>query len=120
MKRLFFSLLAISIISIGSTIPSEKDLPTILRITILDGLGNVQEDASVQLFPTEDDYTNDTNPVTEVLTTDAKGRLLIRKGLEPTVYYVQASKGDLNNYGGGIKTDSLRSGKVNKINIVID
>ena len=72
------------------------------------------------MFLNEEDYTNETNPVTGILKTDAKGRVLIRKGLEPKVYYVQASNGDLNNYGGGTKTDKLKAGKVNKINIVID
>lgn len=92
---------------------------TSLKLTVLNELGNQEENVMVQLFPTEEDYRNETNPVTEVQYTDKKGRVKF-KDLEPRVYFVNAEKGDKNNIGAGVQTDTLAENKLNKITIVIE
>lgn len=92
---------------------------TSIKITVRNDLGNLEENVSVQLFPTEEDYRNETNPVTEVQYTDKKGRVKF-KGLEPTVYFINAEKGDKNNIGAGVQTDTLIAGKLNKVTIIIE
>jgi len=42
------------------------------------------------------------------------------KKLEPVIYFVYVVKDDMNNVGGGVQTDSLEGGKVNKVNIIIE
>lgn len=92
---------------------------TNLKITVRNELGNVEEGVSVQLFPTEEDYRQETNPVTEVMVTDSKGQVKFKE-LEPKVYFVNAEKGDKNNIGAGVKTAKLEDGKLNKITIIIE
>ena len=92
---------------------------TSLRITVIDELGNIVEGAAVQLYPTDEDYRNETNPVSEIYYSDEKGRVKF-KDLAPQVYFVNASKEDKNNIGAGVQTDKLVEGKMNKVNIVIE
>ena len=86
---------------------------------MLDYLGNTMEGATVNIFPTENDYRNETNPVQEKQLTDKKGRVSFKK-LEPVIYFVYVVKDDMNNVGGGVQTDTLEGGKVNKVNIIIE
>ena len=94
-------------------------IKTHLKITVIDGTGNLVEGAEVQLFTSDADFKKEQNPATDKLKTDEKG-VVVFKELKARVYYVLATKGDLNNWGGGIQTDKLKEKKVNKINIVID
>lgn len=93
-------------------------LPTNLRITVLNSLGNAEEGVSVTLYANEDDYRQEKNPVTETQLTDKKGRVTFTK-LEPKAYFVHAIKGDLSNVGEGVETARLQEGRMNKVNIVI-
>ncbi|MBL6448358.1 carboxypeptidase regulatory-like domain-containing protein [Fulvivirga sp. 29W222] len=94
-------------------------LSTSLKITVRNELGNLEEGVSVQLFPTEEDYRNETNPVTEKQLTDSKGQVKF-KDLASKVYFVNAVKGDKNNIGAGVQTDTLIEGKMNKVTIIIE
>lgn len=94
-------------------------LKTSLSLTVRNELGNTEEGVAVQLFPTEEDYRNETNPSSEILYTDKKGRVKFKE-LEPKVYFVNAVKGDKNNIGAGVQTDTLQDGKVNKVTIIIE
>lgn len=116
MKRIT---VAILILIVAGAFKSEQLFKTNLKITVRNELGNIEEGVSVQLFPTEEDYRNETNPVTEVQMTNDKGEVKF-KDLEPKAYFVNAEKGDKNNYGAGVKTDELEEGKLNKITIVIE
>jgi len=93
-------------------------LPTSLKITIVDELGNVVKGADVTLYPTEKDYREETNPIASSVT-DAKGRVTFKK-LKPAVYFVHAIKEKRNNNAAGVQTDMLIAGKINKITIVIE
>jgi uncharacterized GH25 family protein len=97
----------------------EQILKTSLRFTILNELGNPVPDASVSLYLNQDDYRQEVNPVMETRTTDKKGRVKF-SGLEPRVYFVHAVKDEMNNAGAGVQTDTLREGRINKVNIIIE
>ncbi|MGB3467050.1 MAG: carboxypeptidase regulatory-like domain-containing protein [Cyclobacteriaceae bacterium] len=94
-------------------------LPTSLRITVIDNLGNFVENAEVTIYTSEEDYRNGTNPVSEKQMTDDKGRVKF-KDLEPKSYFIDARKGDQNNDGEGVKTAVLKEGRMNKVNTVIE
>lgn len=101
------------------TTSSEQLLPTSLRITILNELGNVESEAKVTLYGSSEDYKKEENAISETKMTDKKGRVTF-KGLQPKIYFVNAEKGDKNNYGAGVQTDVLQEGRVNKVNIIIE
>lgn len=115
MNRFLFILIFITF-SAGSA--SAQLLKTSLEITIRDRLGNPVEGAEVQIFRTYEDYQEETNPVSEVQITDSKGRVLF-KNLAARPYYVNAEKGDINNYGEGEMVDTLIENRKNKVTIII-
>lgn len=91
---------------------------TKLKITVIDPLGNVVEDAKVTLFKNKSDYEKEVNEVQKYQMTNSKGQVTFKK-LEAASYYVMVTKGDLSNAGGGEIVSDLESGKLNKVNIVI-
>lgn len=96
----------------------QKFLPTKLKVTVINGEGNVMKNATVRLFLSEDDYINDKKSILSEKTND-KGQVVFKK-LNPRSYYIDARKGDLNNDGRGAKTDKLKEGRVNRVNVVIE
>ncbi|MEP1093702.1 MAG: carboxypeptidase regulatory-like domain-containing protein [Cyclobacteriaceae bacterium] len=96
----------------------EQLLPTKLRITVIDGLGNFVEGASVSIYENEEDYRASENAV-GTGKTDKKGRVTF-KDLKLIGYYVEARKGEQNNNGEGVLTGKLSEGKINKVNTVIE
>ena len=94
-------------------------MKTSLRITVLDELGNPVEGANVLLYANEADYRSSANPITEKAVTNNKGIAKI-SDLETKAYFVDVRKGDKNNNGGGIQTEVLQSGRINKLNIIIE
>lgn len=121
MKRRFSLLILASLFVLTFTnwTNDPSALPTSMKITVIDYLGNFIEGASIKLFHTEDDYRNETNQIGETVLSNSKGKATI-KNLQPRVYYIYVTKGDLNNIGGGVQTDTLAEGKVNKLNIIIE
>ena len=121
MKKLISTSIVIIFLTIliSSWTPVKTPLPTSMRITVLDYVGNFVEGAAVQLFLTEKDYRGETNQIGDTQYTDKKGRVTI-KNLEPKVYFLYVTKEDMNNIGGGVRTDTLLEGKVNKLNVVIE
>ncbi len=115
MTRFLFVLIFVTLAA-GSA--SSQIFKTSLEITIRDRLGNVVEGAEVQLYRTFEDYQNETNPISEVQITDTKGRVLFKE-LEARPYYVNAHKGDENNYGEGEMVDTLVENRKNKVTVVI-
>jgi len=112
-----FALFAIVLFSILFSSYSQL-LPTNLRITVLNSLGNAEEGVSVTLYANEEDYRQEKNPVTETQLTDKKGRVTFTK-LETKSYFIHAEKGSLSNVGEGVETAALQEGRMNKVNIVI-
>lgn len=115
-KTVLFSLAAAFLLTAFTT---TQIFTTSLKITILNELGNPEENVEVQLYSTDEDYQNEENPVTEIELTNKKGRVKF-KDLDPAVYYVLARKGDKNNWGAGVQTDTLQNKKLNKVTIIIE
>ncbi len=93
-------------------------LPTTLKVTVINELGNPVKGAEVTLYLTEEDYRAETNPATETLITDESGVVRFKK-LEPVEYYVHAVFEKKTNIGAGVKTEALLEGKTNRVNTVI-
>lgn len=92
-------------------------VPTSLKITVRNELGNLEGGATVTLYATKEDYEKSTNPVASGKT-DAKGIVYFQK-LEQLNFYMNAEKGDRNNFGAGEKLDGLAPNKVNKVTVII-
>ncbi len=108
-----------SLVLVTSINTSEAQLlPTKLRITVIDGLGNFVEGATVSIYENEKDYLSSENPV-QTLKTDKKGRVTF-KDLKTIAYFVEAKFKDQNNNGEGVKTGELSEGRINKVNTVIE
>ena len=120
MKKYTQTTLIIAVFFLFSfTLTSDQLLPTSLRITVLNELGNTETEVMVTLYGNNEDYKKEENAVMEGKMTDKRGRVIF-KGLAPKVYFVNAEKGDKNNYGAGVQTDTLQEGRVNKVNIIIE
>jgi hypothetical protein len=114
MNPLFKSFAVISLLMLLSSFQLIK---TTLHITVRDELGNIAEDASVQLFETEDDYLKEENVVAEGISD--KNGIVKLKDLKPIAYYVIVRKDDKDNSGGGERTAELEPKRINKVTIVI-
>jgi len=92
-------------------------LPTKLRITVLNDLGNNEVGASVSIYTKKEDYLSSSNPL-QTAKTDEKGRVTF-KDLKPVAYYVEVRKGEMNNDAAGSMIGKLAEGRINKVNVVI-
>lgn len=119
MKYILFLVSALLLIGLFSFAPAERQLlPTKLKITVIDGLGNPTEGATVTIYESEENYLKNENPVATAKT-DNKGRAVF-KDVKPVSYYVDARKGDMNNDGEGVKIAPLQEGRTNTVNTVIE
>lgn len=114
---LFVSVIAMGLMAF-QPLAGDQLLPTKLRVTVLDGLGNFQQGATVSLYESEDAYRSNGKPVAQDKT-DEKGRVTF-KDLKTISYFIDARKGDMNNDGEGVVTAPLDEGKLNKVNTVIE
>ena len=105
---------------IGSSIRSEAQIiKTSLTVSVLDGLGNPVQGATIQLFANEEDYLKEENVVAEGVTEGNKGQFRF-KDIDAKAYYVIVRKDDMDNSGGGEKIGKLEPKKMNKVNIIIE
>lgn len=118
MKKILLMIGISSLILFSFQKPLQGILKTSLQITVRNRLGNTVEGADVQLFLTRIDYENETNPVSEKMVSDKKGRVLFKE-LEPIPYFIRVEKGEINNFGEGEMVDTLIAGRRNKVNIII-
>lgn len=118
MKRIYQTFAVIIILANLSFI-NYQVFKTSVKINVRNELGNIEEGVAVQLFATEKDYREETNPVTDVLYTDKKGNVKFSE-LEGKAYFINASKGDKNNVGAGVETAPLQESKINKLTIIIE
>jgi hypothetical protein len=119
MRNLVSSIIVFFVVFSSTAVSAELQiLPTGVRLTILNSLGNIVENAKVTMYKNWDDYENEENAIAGPAFTDKKGRVTF-KNLEDKQYYVKAVKGDKSNYGEGEQTNKLTKGKINKINIII-
>ncbi len=94
-------------------------LKTNLKITTLNELGNIEDSVEITLYRSQDDYREEVNPAFPTRYTDSKGRTTF-KNIEPVIYYIHAVKGDKNNVGRGVVTDTMKAGQLNKLTIIIE
>lgn len=92
-------------------------IKTSLTLTVRDELGNTVEKATVTLYETEANYTEEKNPVATG-ETDAKGVVKFKE-LQPVAYFVIVRKGDLDNAGAGEQIGKLEANKINKATVII-
>ncbi|MCS6834325.1 MAG: hypothetical protein NZ521_12180 [Flammeovirgaceae bacterium] len=104
---------------VGSWQKVEKKPLIALQITVLDDKGNVQEGATVTLYEKEEDYKQNKNAIKVPEKTNKKGRVMFKWDLKEISYFIRAEKGNMNNDGGGIKTEKLVKNRINKVNVII-
>ncbi|MCC5930850.1 MAG: hypothetical protein JJU28_16520 [Cyclobacteriaceae bacterium] len=117
MRKPFVFMLLLATMACFAFTPSNQVLPTNLRLTVLNNIGNPVQGAMVKLYANEDDYDEDTNAVAAAVS-DKKG-IVNFKGLETKKYFVRATKGKLSNADTAFETDQLVSGRINRINLII-
>lgn len=111
------ALISILVFSVPDT-SDNQILPTKLRVTVIDGLGNFVEGAKVAIYDNEKNYLASESPIATELS-DKKGRVTFRD-MKNIAYFIEAKDGDRNNNGEGVKTGKLEEGKLNKVNTVIE
>lgn len=94
-----------------------KLLPTTLKVLVLDELGNPVEGAEVSLFKSEEDYRAGENLIMKK-TSDDKGEVVFKK-LDVMKYFVHADYEGKTNIGGGVQTEKLVEGRINKVNTIV-
>lgn len=92
---------------------------TSLRIKIHNELGNIEDSVEVTLYKSMVDYRKEVNPAFRTRYTNEKGRTTF-KNVEPIIYYIHAEKGDKDNIGKGVVSDTLKAGQLNKLTIIIE
>lgn len=107
-----------ALILLGTSSVDAQLLPTKLRVTVIDDLGNYVEGATVSIYENEKDYLASENAVA-TLTTDKKGRVTFKE-IKPMAYFVEAKYEGKNNNAAGVKTSELSEGRLNKVNTVIE
>jgi len=117
MKQFIF--LALLIFSLSATgLPLPETIATSLKINIRNELGNLESGVTVTLYANQEDFKKEVNPVQSGVTNE-KGMVTFKK-LQAKAYYVTAVKGDKNNFGLGVQTNTLEANKINKVTIVIE
>lgn len=117
-KHLIILILGVLTIGVSSYESVEHQfLPTSLKVSVLDELGNPIRDAEVTLFTNEKDYRAEANPLAQQIT-NQKGVAVFKK-MNAGRYFILASFEDKNNLGSGVQTDSLVEGRINKVNTII-
>jgi hypothetical protein len=117
MKHLIFFTLCIFYLS-GHALPADESLATSLKINIRNELGNMESGVLVTLYANQEDFKKEENPVQSGVTNE-KGMVTFKK-LDAKAYYVTAVKGDKNNFGLGVQTNTLEANKINKVTIIIE
>jgi len=92
--------------------------PAKVKIIVVDENNSLVEGANVSLYISHDRYKSENNASASGKT-NKKGVIQF-KNLEEKVYYIHVRKGQLNNNGGSIQTDTLRASGKNRFQIMID
>lgn len=121
MKKSFYLFLAIVLstlmMSSATSRHSALEAPVFLKVKVLDDLGNKIHGAKVQLFNNEEDYRRERN-VVKTEYTEKNGKASF-SGLKPKVYYMLVEKEGLNNNGGAVRTDTLKTWIINNATVII-
>lgn len=107
------------ILLIASTFAFKPVYTTSLRIKIHNELGNIEDSVEVTLYKSMADYRKEVNPALPTRYTNEKGRTTF-KNVEPIIYYIHAEKGNKDNIGKGVVSDTVKVGQLNKLTIIIE
>ena len=91
---------------------------TKVKIIVVDENSSLVEGANVILYINHERYKSEKNASASGKT-NSKGVIQF-KNLEEKVYYIHVRKGQLNNNGGSIQTDTLHASSKNRFQIMID
>ena len=117
-KYLIITLVSILVMNASFyAVGGKKLLPTSLKVLVLDELGNPVKGAEVSLFINEDDYRAGENLIMKKKTDD-KGEVVFKK-LDVIQYFVHADFEGKTNVGGGVQTEKLVEGRINKVNTIV-
>lgn len=94
--------------------------PTALQISVKDKVGNPVSGATVKLYSSFADWTNQTNQVLTTQTTNATG-VVIFSPLSPATYYWQVVSGCQTNFLGSIyNVNPLQANITNQATVIIE
>ncbi len=94
-------------------------IPVVLKIAVVNELGNPEPEATVKLYTSKSDYLTDTKSIkTKVSKTNKRGMITF-KSLSSHTYYIRVEKGKRNNNGKGVKTPKFDKKLFYKMIIVI-
>jgi hypothetical protein len=116
-KIIFLTFITFPLVFLSIELVAQKKIPTSLRVTVLDELGNLLPGSTVTLYNNQEDYTQSKNPISAAIS-NKKGLVNFKK-LTAMSYFIDARKDDLSNDGAGAATDTLQEGRINKVNVVI-
>jgi len=88
------------------------------KIYVVTESNEIVEGAKVTLYKTHENYKAEKKPVISGKTNE-KGFIEFRD-LQEIVYYMHVIKGDLNNNGGSVQTDTLHAKGKNRFEVMID
>lgn len=88
-----------------------------LKVKVLDEQGSPVHGAEVEVFETEGDFANGSEPL-DTKYTNKKGKARF-SGLHKKEYYVHVEKGEKDNSEGQVKTDKLQNVSFNKETVII-
>jgi hypothetical protein len=103
---------------ISHTSWTKTQLPTALKIQVIDASKHPVAGAEVVLYTTEENYRFQKNAFAKG-ETDKKGRVTFRR-LQPIPYFIDARNELKKNDGLAAVTDSLHKNKINKVVVLIE
>jgi len=103
---------------ISQTAWTKTQMPTALKIQVIDAFENPVSDAEVVLYTTEENYRFQKNAFAKG-ETDKKGRVTFRR-LQPIPYFIDARNELKKNDGLAALTDSLQKNKINIVIVLIE
>lgn len=111
-KNNLFLLLLSGLIILNSCKNDDSLTPISLELTIRDNLGNAVSEASVKLYASQTDWSNETTQVGVTQFSDESGKVKFND-LSNTVYYWLVEKGCQNNVNGIVTTTSALAENTN-------
>ena len=103
---------------ISHTSWTKTQLPTTLKIQVIDAFEHPVSGAEVVLYTTEENYRFQKNAFTKG-ETDEKGRVTFRR-LQPIPYFIEVRNELKKNNGLAVLTESLQKNKINKVIVLIE
>jgi len=120
MKKLLAVILALFVFIAVLILPGcrKDNPPTALEITVIDNMGSASVGASVRLYSSQSDWSNNTNQIGITLYTNVSGRVRF-SNLLPIQYYWFIENGCLNNSNSTSTASALMSNATTTVPTVL-